>query len=233
MNNVLFSEHTKMADVILTNSRLLWVLPYFEMNLGFGEKTVKQVCNENQISVPLFLLVCNIYTFDDYYPESQDLKQIPIEGIIMYLQKSHQDYLKIRMPQIIDSILNLANICHIKNGNMLHTFCEKYKQEVIAHFKYEEEIVFPYITQLLNGVKDTHYKIKEYETHHSDIDAALNDLKNIIIKYLPQDCTIEKCRSILLNLSMYEYDLRKHTLLEDKILVSLVELIEKKPDETH
>ncbi len=248
MNNVLFSEHTKMADVILTNSRLLWVLPYFEMNLGFGEKTVKQVCNENHTSVPLFLLVCNIYTFDDYYPESRDLKEIPIEGIIMYLQKSHPDYLKIRMPQLIDSILNLANICHIKNidsilnlanichiknGNMLHVFCEKYKQEVIAHFKYEEEIVFPYITQLLNGVKDTHYKIKEYETHHSDIDAALNDLKNIIIKYLPQDCTIEKCRSILLNLSMYEYDLRKHTLLEDKILVSLVELIEKKPDETH
>jgi len=53
-------------------------------------------------------------------------------------------------------------------------------------------------------------------------------LKNIIIKYLPQDCTIEKCRDILLNLFMFEYDLSKHTLLEDKILVSLVEYIEKK-----
>ena len=227
MNYALFSENTKMADMILANSRLLYVLPYFEINLGFGEKTVKQVCSEKSISSPLLLLVCNIYTFDDYCPDNQYLKQISVEGIIQYLKNSHKDYLEVRMPQIIENILSLANICRLKNGTILNSFCEKYKQEVIAHFKYEEEVAFPYIIQLLNGIKSDNYKIKEYESNHSDIDAALNDLKNIILKYLPQDCTIEKCRDILLNLFMFEYDLRKHTLLEDKILISLVEHIEK------
>ncbi len=227
MNYTLFSGNTKMADVILANSRLLYVLPYFGVNLGFGEKTVTQVCNEKNISVPLFLLVCNIYTFDNYMPDSRDLKQIPIDGIILYLQRSHKDYLEVRMPQIIENILDLATICRIKNGNILNSFCEKYRQEVIAHFKYEEEVAFPYIIQLLNGTKAGSYKIKEYETNHSDIDAALSDLKNIIIKYLPQDCTVEKCRDILLNLFMFEYDLSKHSLLEDKILISLVEHVEK------
>lgn len=227
MHPTLFSENTRMADVILVNSRLLYVLPYFGINLGFGEKTVKQVCNENNISAPLLLLVCNIYTFDDYRPDSRDLTQIPIEGIILYLRNSHKDYLEIRMPQIMDNIARLTVICQLKNGNILSSFCEKYKQEVIAHFKYEEEIVFPYIIQLLHGVKSNHYTIKEYETHHSDIDAALNDLKNIMIKYLPQDCTIEKCRDILLSLFTFDYDLGKHTLLEDKILISLVEHVEK------
>ncbi len=230
MSHTLFTENTKMADVILANSRLLYVLPYFGINLGFGEKNVKQVCNEKNLSASLLLLICNIYTFDDYCPAGRELKQIPIEGIIMYLQNSHKDYLEIRMPQIIDNIFKLADSCHLNNGNILQAFCEKYKQEVIAHFKYEEEVAFPYIIQLLHGVKNDHYKIKEYESNHSDIDAALNDLKNIIIKYLPQDCTIEQCRDILLNLSTFEHDLRKHTLLEDKILVSAVELIEKKPE---
>jgi regulator of cell morphogenesis and NO signaling len=232
MKYALFSEKTKMADIILANSRLLHVLPYFEISLGFGEKTVKQVCNDKNISISLFLLVCNIYTFDGYCPDSYYLKQIPVEGIIMYLQNSHKDYLEIRMPQIIDNILNLANVCCLKNGNILNAFCEKYRQEVIAHFKYEEEIVFPYIIELLKGRKTSNYKIKEYETNHSDIDTALNDLKNIIIKYLPQECTIEKCRDILLNLFMFEHDLSKHTLLEDKILISLVEHIENKGNET-
>ena len=216
-----------MADLIVTNSRLLYVLPYFEISLGFGEKTVKQVCDEKNISGPLFLLVCNIYTFDDYSPDTPELMQIPIEGFIKYLQNSHKDYLKIRMPQIIDNILDLVNVCRLKNGNMLNSFCEKYEQEVITHFKYEEEVAFPYIIQLLHGTKTDNYKIKEYETNHSDIDAALNDLKNIIIKYFPPDCPIEKCREVLLNLFMFEYDLSKHTLLEDKILISLVEHIEK------
>ena len=232
MNHILFSENTRMADVILANSRLLYVLPFFGIGLGFGEKTVKQVCKDKNISVPLLLLVCNIYTFDDYCPDNQCLKQIPVDGIIKYLQNSHQDYLEIRMPQIIENILDLVNICHLKNGNILNTFCEKYRQEVIAHFKYEEEIVFPYIAQLLEGRKVGNYNIKEYESNHSDIDAALNDLKNIIIKYLPTECTIEKCREIQLNLFMFEHDLSKHTLLEDKILISLVEHIEKTTDET-
>jgi regulator of cell morphogenesis and NO signaling len=227
MKYVLFSENTKMADVILSNSRLLYVLPYFGIELGFGEKTVKQVCNAHNISVHLLLLVCNIYTFDEYFPDGKDLKRIPIEGVIMYLQNSHKDYLEVRMPQIIAHILDLANICGLKNGKILDAFCEKYKQEVIAHFKYEEEIAFPYIIQLLKGTKSGSYTIREYKSAHSDIDAALNDLKNIIIKYLPQACTIEKCRDILLNLFMFEYDLNKHTLLEDKILISLVEHIEQ------
>ena len=227
MNYVLFLENTKMADVILANSRLLYVLSYFGIELGFGEKTVKQVCDEKNISTPLFLLVCNIYTFDDYAPNSTELTQIPIEGIIIYLQNSHKDYLEIRMPQIINDILSLTDICHLKNGNILNAFCENYKKEAISHFKYEEEIVFPYIVELLGGKKSKNYKIEDYETNHSDIDAALNDLKNVIIKYLPKDCTIEKCRGTLLNLFMFEYDLRKHALLENKILVSLVEHIEK------
>ena len=221
-----------MADLIIANNRLLYVLPYFEISLGFGERTVKQVCHEKNISTPLFLLVCNIYTFDDYSPDSRDLKQIPIEGIITYLQNSHRDYLEIRMPQIINNILDLVNICQLKNGNMLNAFCEKYKQEVSAHFKYEEDVVFPYIIQLLHGTKNGSYKIKEYEINHSDIDAALNDLKNIIIKYLPPNCPVEKCREVLINLFTFEYDLSKHTLLEDKILISLVEHIEKSSYET-
>jgi regulator of cell morphogenesis and NO signaling len=232
MNYILFSENIRMADVVLANSRLLYVLPYFGINLGFGEKTVKQVCKEKDISAPLLLLVCNIYTFDDYCPDSRELKQIPIDGIITYLKNSHKDYLEIRMPQIIENILNLSTVCRLKDGNILNSFCEKYKQEVIAHFKYEEDIVFPYITDLLKGRKTGNYKVKEFESNHSDIDAALNDLKNIIIKYLPQECTIEKCREILLNLFMFEYDLSKHTLLEDKILISLVSNIERNTNET-
>jgi len=139
MNHALFSENTKMADVILANSRLLYVLPYFEMNLGFGEKTVKQVCSGKNISAPLFLLVCNIYTFDDYCPDSRDLKQIPVEGIIKYLRNSHKDYLEVRMPQIIASILFAKNTgrksLHISNMRKIlffHTLHNCLKERKLA-----------------------------------------------------------------------------------------------------
>lgn len=208
-----------MADLVLADKGLLWVLPCFGIELGFGEKTVGQVCAERGISTPLLLLVCNLYTFDDHTPDMAELEQIPIEGIVTYLQASHGNYLRVRMPGIIDSVLGLPG------GDMLASFCEKYRHEVMAHFKYEEEVVFPYIRQLLDGEKPA-YKISEYGSTHGDIDSALEDLKNIIVKYLPSDATIERSRPVLTELFSFGYDLRRHTLLEDTILIPLVERLD-------
>ncbi|GHV57909.1 cation-binding protein [Bacteroidia bacterium] len=226
MKHTLFSEKMKVADLVLANYRLLYVFPCFGLGIGFGESTVKQVCEKNNISIPLFLLVCNLYTFDDYYPDAKVLTQIPLDDLMKYLKNSHKSYLEERMPHIISRILNLVDGCHVKNGKMLTEFCEKYRLEVIAHFNYEEQVVFPYIRSLLEGKKNNTYKIKVYENNHSDLDAALNDLKNILIKYLPPECTVEKCRDVLIDLFLFEYDLSRHTLLEDQILVASVERME-------
>ncbi len=219
MTHGFFSETTKVADVALAGERLLYVLPCFGIEPGFGEKTIGQICAERGLSAPLVVLVCNLYTFDDYTPDHDALKQIPIEGIVDYLRNSHRDYLEIRMPRIIEAVLALPG------GEMLATFCGKYRAEVVAHFRYEEEVVFPYIGQLLDGEKPK-YRISEYEANHSDIDGALEDLKNIIVKYLPRECTIELSRPVLQELFAFEHDLRKHTLLEDTILVPLVERLD-------
>ncbi len=209
-----------MADLVLANVRLLDVLPYLGIGLGFGEKTLGQVCAELDRSPELVSLICNLYTFDDYAPPTAELKQIPIEGIVDFLHNAHRDYLEVRMPRIIESMLGLA-------GPIVATFCEKYRQEVVAHFKYEEEVVFPYIRRRLEG-QQPDYQISEYESRHSDIDAALEDLKNIIIKYLPRDVPIEKSRPVLMGLFMFEHDLRKHTRLEEAILIPLVEQLDSR-----
>lgn len=228
MKYSLFFERMKLADLLLANYRLLYVFPCFNIELGFGEVTVAQICRDKNISPDLFLLVCNVYTFDGYDPDVQTMAKIPLEGLMKYLRNSHKDYLGNRMPQIITSIGDMAEECRPKHREMLTEFCEKYEQKVVVHFNYEEQVVFPYITSLLQGNKPTEYNIKNYEGNHTDLDAALNDLKNILIKYLPTECSIEKSRDILVKLSLFESDLHKHTMLEDRILISLVEQIEGK-----
>lgn len=210
----MFSENTKMADVVLANIRLLSVLPRMGIELGFGEKTVRQVCAERGVAAPLVVLVCNLYTIEPFSAAEQDLNEIPVEGLVEYLERSHRDFLEVRLPHITGAVLSLA-------GKIVGTFCEKYRQEVVAHFRYEEEVVFPYIRGLLRGERPA-YRISEYESNHSDIDAALEDLKNIIIKYLPRECTTELCRPVLVELFSFEFDLRKHTRLEDDVLIPLI-----------
>jgi regulator of cell morphogenesis and NO signaling len=216
MTGTHFTQDTKMADAVLAHGRLLRVLPSFGIEAGFGEKTIGQVCVERGISAPLLLLVFNLHSFDDYTPDSVQLRQIPIGGIVDYLKNSHRDYLEVRMPRITEAVLALPG------GGILASFCDKYRSEVVAHFRYEEQTVFPYIHRLLDGERPD-YKISEYAGHHSDIGGALEDLKNIIVKYLPRDCTIELSRPVLEDLLAFEHDLSKHTLLEDTILIPLVE----------
>jgi regulator of cell morphogenesis and NO signaling len=214
-----FSEKTKMADVVLTDGGLLSVLPSLGIELGFGEKSLARVCAEAEISAPLVVLVCNLHTFDDYTPDPELLESIPIEGIVAYLKNSHRDYLEVRMPHIIEEVLSLPG------GEMLATFCEKYRDQVVSHFGYEEQVVFPYIAALLQGQKPS-YRIGEYARNHSDIDGALEDLKNIIVKYLPPSST-SLGRPVLQELFAFERDVRKHTLLEETILIPLVERLDE------
>jgi regulator of cell morphogenesis and NO signaling len=201
------------------------MLPCFGIVMGFGEKTIAEVCNDHGVSIPLFLLFCNLYTFDDYTPNYAELKQISIEDVVAYLQRSHRIYLETNLPQIIDKVLNLAEQ-HVlpATKNMLVAFCEKYQQDAYAHMQYEEEYVFPHIRKLLAGEK-SNFTFNESENDHRNIGTTLRDLRSLIIKYAPSTCTVEQCFPVLIDLYMFEYDLYKHTRLEDTVLFPLIEYL--------
>ena len=50
-----------MADVIHLNYFTLSVLNRFGIELGFGDKTVDEVCKQNQDDVDFFLEIVNIF----------------------------------------------------------------------------------------------------------------------------------------------------------------------------
>jgi regulator of cell morphogenesis and NO signaling len=213
------TENTRMADAALTGGRLLRVLSCLGVETPFGEKTISQVCADRGLSPSLVVMLLNLHALPDYTPDEPLLRQIPLEGIVDYLRRSHRDYLEVRMPRLLGAVLSLPG------GEMLATFCEKYRTEVEAHFRYEEQTVFPYVHRLLAGERPD-WKIGEYARRHSDIDGALEDLKNIIVKYLPPACTLELARGVLGEIFAFEHDLRQHTRIEDTILIPLVERLD-------
>jgi regulator of cell morphogenesis and NO signaling len=215
-----------MADALLANGRLLYVFPYFKIELGFGEKTIGQICYERKISTPLFLFICNIYSFESYVPNRDELKLISIDELIEYLQGVHRDYIETRIPNIITGVLNIAREESLIDGNMIAVFCEKYRQKTIAHIQYEDEILLPYFRRRIHG-DNSGPNIIECEITHRDIDAALADLKNIIIKFLPYSCNIEQCRPALLDLFDFDYEIRRHCKLEETTLIPLWAHLEK------
>lgn len=225
----LFTAEMKLADVIHADYSLLLLLHRFGLNLGFGEKTVRECCEKNNISCRLFLMICNVYSHEEYLPSEKEIKNIgvDVDQLISYLKNSHAYYLNSRMQVIQDQLRVISEDCEQHHKQIVNLFFNEYKNEVIRHFDYEEETVFPYISAMAKGVRSEDYEIGVFKENHSNIDDKLNDLKNIIMKYLQGDSLSEERIRVLFGIFSLEEDLSKHSLIEDKILIPLVMKLEE------
>ena len=230
MNSHLFSADMKLADVIHADYSLLLLLHRFGMNLGFGDKTVRECCEASHVSCPLFLMICNVYSNEQYLPTGKEIEAIgaDVDQLISYLKNSHTYYLENRMYSIEEQLKEISESCEQQHQQILHLFFTEYKNEVIRHFAYEEETVFPYISNIVKGVRPDNYEIGVFQENHSNIDDKLNDLKKIIMKYLPGDALSDMRIRVLFGIFALEEDLSKHSLIEDRILVPLVMKLEQR-----
>jgi regulator of cell morphogenesis and NO signaling len=229
MNKILFSEKMKLADLISANHNLILMLPRFGIPFGFGDKRVVEVCAKYNVPADFFLLICNVYSFDSYIPGEKDVVATDMRLLIPYLRASHKYYLNERLPHIEQHLNRIADNIDGKYGSVLKRFFAGYKNEVSEHFMYEEETVFPYIEALASG-RSSHraYQIHDFEEVHNDIEDKLNDLMQIIFKYLPGNVSQGDSIGVVFDIFELSSDLNKHSLIEEKVLVPYVKLIEKK-----
>jgi regulator of cell morphogenesis and NO signaling len=231
-NRMFIVSEMKIADIILDNPYLLLMLEHLEINLEVREKTIEQICRENNIDTDLFLTIAGLFN-GIKASIATDYTSGNIHTIIRYLEKSHQYYLNEKYPQIreyIDEINKKNNHAEIL---MLGKFFDKYFEEVTEHLDYENEVVFPFVLNLDNrltgadqGNNISTYSVTEYREHHNDIEEKLNDLKNLLIKYMPQKDDRQIRRKLLLCLFELEFDLNIHSRIEESILIPLVEKME-------
>ncbi|MDD2622918.1 MAG: hemerythrin domain-containing protein [Bacteroidales bacterium] len=227
MKPFLFTEHSKLSDLLSENHKLVLMIPRFGIEFGFGEKTVEEVCEIYHISPSFFILVCNVYTYDDFLPDKKALLATDMHSLIPFLLASHDYYLKERLTDIASILVKIADNCEAKFGDTLKRFFSDYKQKVVDHFDYEEKTVFPYIKDLQDGKKTNAYTIHQFQSIHSNIEDELNDLTNILIKYLPCNLMTKERVSVLSKLFDLSDDLNKHSLIEEKILIPYVEFLER------
>lgn len=218
----------KVADLLASDGNLLSILQRLGIRLGFGEATIADLCARYGISAELFIMICNIYSYHDYVPQVESLAEKDIESITAYLRASHRYYTKVCFPAIHNSIHSLVKELDDVNRHLIDKFYDDYDNEVNNHFSYEEDVVFPYIESLLNNKEksDDKYNISQFGHNHSNINEKLNDLKNIIIKYLDEKYSLPLRFELLKEIYIVEEDLRKHSLIENKLLIPLVENLE-------
>ena len=218
-----------MIDLISYDYHLLPVINRFGLKLGFKDKNVQTVCDENGVNTNFFLTIVNTYCNEIFDFEEGLLNFSPLL-IVNYLKKTHAYYMGYvipKMDRLLEKIIE-SNQENKEQLELVKTFYLKYKEELSGHINDEEVHLFPYIIKLINNENDNlAYSVQSFEKEHSNVDDKLNDLRNLLIKYIEPIYDVNYCNDFLITLYRFEKDLQNHARIEDKVLIPQVLLIEK------
>jgi regulator of cell morphogenesis and NO signaling len=219
-----------MSYIINNNHSLLLVISRFDLSLGFGDKTVKEVCEANGIDAGSFLAVVNFLSEEKHDP-SNTYEWVELGSIIRYLKNAHSYFLDYKLPSIRSKLLQVVDSSPENNTpfrEIFLKFFDDYYTEVRKHMDYENNTVFPYAVQLFNGKRNPEYSISIFEQKHDQIDLKMIELKNILLKYYPSKGSDHLLTEVLFDIYACEKDLASHNNVEDLLFVPAVKTLEQK-----
>ena len=224
-NQKMYEADDKMISLIRDNYDLLQSLGSFGISLGFGDKTVKETCEDNGVDTYTFLAVVN-YTINGYGDFEED-PQISVPTLLHYLEASHAYFLDFQLPYIRRELAESLNE-NDSLARLILRFYDEYAHEIRRHMKYEQKTLFPYVESLIEGRPANDYNVDTFSKHHSATDKKLRELKLLIIKYLPQDGLHNNQLTATLH-DIYENEvwLRQHAEVEDHIFVPAIRRLEQ------
>ena len=222
----MYEASDKMISLIRDNYNLLQSLGSFGINLGFGDKTVREVCSDQNVDTYTFLAVVN-FTINGYR-DFDDIDKLSIPTLMQYLRASHEYYLGFQLPFIRKELQGALGE-HDNLARLILKLYDEYAHSIRSHMQYEEKMVFPYVNNLLEGKTTNGYDIETFSKHHGKTDDKLRELKSIIIKYYPNDQNAALLSDVLMDIYMVEEDFLNHCHLEDTLFAQSVRLLECLP----
>ena len=224
-NMKIYEANDKMISLIKDNYSLLQSLGSFGINLGFGDKTVRETCEDNNVDTYTFLAVVN-FTMNGNSNFEND-EQLSVPTLMHYLEASHAYFLDFQLPFVRRELEeSISTEDHL--GRLILKFYDEYAHEIRRHMKYEEKTLFPYVHSLLDHHLMEGYSIETFSKHHEGTDKKLREIKLMIIKYLPSNAHLNNMlTATLYDIYNNEEWLRLHAQVEDNIFVPAIRRLEE------
>lgn len=135
----------KMADLLERNPSLLGVFTRMGFTFGYGDATVADVCKAADTDPETFLLICRVYSREDYRPSPEELEKADLSVIVRYLSLSHSHYMNVALKDLAAGLGRMIVPCADETQRVIWKFFSDFKEELRKHFAYEEQLVFPMV----------------------------------------------------------------------------------------
>ncbi|MGB0430232.1 MAG: hypothetical protein ACPGLV_07135 [Bacteroidia bacterium] len=178
---------------------------------------------------PDFIIDLICAPFQTEYSNIKALKKYDVGMVVKYLQRSHNEYLNKRIPEIERTleILTEGFNNHSAFAIAINSLFTNYRNHLIEHITYEEEKLFPYALSLYGShhldasqyLELNNYSAMQFlaEHNHSPIDISM--IIKLFMAYRPDEMNASPYRLLIQQINAFKEDMVIHELLEDHVLV--------------
>ena len=216
-----YIRNDRMRDIINDNNNLLTVINRFSISLGFGDKSVAVVCEENGVDADTFLAVVNFISGKDWSGY-----KISLQPLIGYLRKSHRFILNHALPNIKKTLIEgIQQTSNSEIAMFILKLYDSYMKEVKRHMEYEDDTVFSYVENLIAGEVKGKFNISDFSSRHEHMAGTLEELKELFIYQYNQKDN-DMISIALFDITLCGNDLMSHCEIENKLLFPTVKELE-------
>jgi regulator of cell morphogenesis and NO signaling len=195
---------------------LLPIIHRLGLSSNIGERNIGDICSQNEADVNFVLIILNTYSTDNYFPKPDDLELKPL---IDFLTQTHTYHKQVTIPRLHGFIQQLKkNMPNEKLLLIIEKYLNQYIKKLIQHIDFEEKDIFPLVNKK-KKMDERSMNIKKLFRQHTNVENEISDLKTIIIRYIPQDATMDLIHDLLHALSHFEKEQLDHARFEDNILI--------------
>ena len=227
--NMAFAEinpNIKLSELVDRNFQTLGFLERLGIHGNFGDKTVEDICASLGMNPSSFMLLYNFYVDEHFKPSERMLRDSSIEDVVEYLHRSHEYYLNTALKSLSDLLEKLLMPCSEAQKKVFRKFYDEYEEELNRHFGFEELHVMPYARYLMDGNGRKRSTLESFTDDHNSINEKISDLKSLVMNSLPDGCDAALRMQTLYLICALEYDLERHTAIEEEVLSPMLEMLE-------
>ncbi|WP_136481465.1 iron-sulfur cluster repair di-iron protein [Cognatitamlana onchidii] len=222
-------ENKTVAQVVANNIKTAHVFKKYGIDFCCGGGiTIEKACEKNNQNYEQ--LKAELLQVDDA-PKAYDYNSWSLDFLLDHIVNIHHTYVEESIPLILQYSNKVAKVHghHYSEVVKINSLFTEVANELAAHLKKEELILFPYVKKLLalqkSGTKletppfeTVNNPIHMMETEHESAGDIFKTIAQLSNNYTPPEGACNTFRALYAKLEEFEQDLHQHVHLENNIL---------------
>lgn len=221
-----------IRDIISTQPSAAAILQRFDIDLcSQAEMPLEEACAELQLSLDQVLEKLSDADNLAHGDLSANPSGLPTSRLIQHIVRVHHQRVRQELPRLAEMAHRLSE----KRGDRapelkgVEVLVEELRADLFAHIQKEEQILFPFISQLdqelLVTCSSAHacfrsvaQPISMMMQEHESADRLMAELRRITLAFEPPEWACATHIALYLGLRAFQIDLKQHVHLENDVL---------------